>query len=222
MRGIINNNASMCAICNKEIETVDHLFLSCYDSWRIWNFWIDAWGRKLVILNNIGAFTHAWNGVINKSRSCPIWRMAFFYIIWTIWLSRNDLIFKDIVREPSLAIAPLLLKKVKPMIKWVKPPCGCMKFNVNGATRGCPREAGSLLFFFFVACSWAGTHELIVESDSSNVVKWINNPPFAQWRTRSVSCLINNLKCKFLKWKVVHTPRSMNQLVDCLAKDGVE
>ncbi|EOY19578.1 Uncharacterized protein TCM_044721 [Theobroma cacao] len=77
-------------------------------------------------------------------------------------------------------------------------------------------------FILFTTCPWAYSHELIVELDSSNVVKWCNDSSFATWRIRSTLNFINSLKHKILKWSVMHVPRSLNQLADCLAQEGVD
>lgn len=93
-KGLFNSIATLCAIFNKDIETIDHLFLRCYNSWRLWTFQIGSWDLNMVLPNNMRYFLLAQNGVITNEERNSIWCMAFFTIMWIIWYSRNDLIFK--------------------------------------------------------------------------------------------------------------------------------
>ncbi|EOY01026.1 Uncharacterized protein TCM_010958 [Theobroma cacao] len=148
-RGLINRNVALCSVCNKDIETVDHLFLRCYDSWRVWNLCNDAWAYNWVLL--------------------------------------------DVVREPFCARARAVLKKEKPKVDWVNPSNECMKFNLDKVARGCSRAVriGGVLR------DNNGTHEIIVESDSINAVKWWNDSSFALWQMR-----INQLADRLTKERV--------------------
>ncbi|XVE67532.1 hypothetical protein DITRI_Ditri08aG0168500 [Diplodiscus trichospermus] len=62
---------------------------------------------------------------------------------------------------------------------------------------------------------------LIVESDSSNVVKWLREPLTAPWKMRSIILQIENLKNMLIGWSVQHILREGNSLADSLAKTEV-
>ncbi|XVE84079.1 hypothetical protein DITRI_Ditri16bG0140400 [Diplodiscus trichospermus] len=79
------------------------------------------------------------------------------------------------------------------------------------------KEALSL----FLASQWAQTTTLIVESDSSNVVKWLRESLTAPWRMRSNIHQIENLKNMLIGWSVQHILREGDSLADSLAKTGV-
>ena len=46
----------------------------------------------------------------------------------------------------------------------------------------------------FVVTRWTPSHKLIIESDSSNVVKWLSNPSGAPWRMKRYMAHIVTLK----------------------------
>ncbi|EOY02249.1 Uncharacterized protein TCM_016779 [Theobroma cacao] len=56
------------------------------------------------------------------------------------WPPKNSSVM-DVVSDPSYAKASVVLKKNKLMTDWIKPPNGCMKFNVDETARGYPRDA---------------------------------------------------------------------------------
>ncbi|XVF80295.1 hypothetical protein PTKIN_Ptkin15bG0059300 [Pterospermum kingtungense] len=73
----------------------------------------------------------------------------------------------------------------------------------------------------FVPSSWVSSHKLLLESDSSNVVKRISNQSSVFWRLRWLINKIENLKLLISEWSVNHTQREANVVVDSLAKARV-
>ncbi|XVE85397.1 hypothetical protein DITRI_Ditri17bG0087800 [Diplodiscus trichospermus] len=74
-----------------------------------------------------------------------VWKMSFCAILWSLWLTRNDMIFKGLrfdVGQKALAPCPVNTIKSKAGNRWVKPLKGQVKFDVNGSTQGKPRPAG--------------------------------------------------------------------------------
>ncbi|WRX25035.1 Ribonuclease H domain - like 10 [Theobroma cacao] len=76
-------------------------------------------------------------------------------------------------------------------------------------------------FLLFAASPWVNSYVLIIESDSSNAVRWILKPYDSPWKFCNIIRHIENLKSKVGSWKIQHFPRSGNNLVDKLAKDGI-
>ncbi|XVF21119.1 hypothetical protein REPUB_Repub12eG0063000 [Reevesia pubescens] len=76
-------------------------------------------------------------------------------------------------------------------------------------------------FSIFSISKWAGSFGLIVESDSSNAVKWFNGHETIPWKLKKLCPLIDSLKNVVLKWKVQHVFRESNDLADGLTKVGV-
>ncbi|XVF81381.1 hypothetical protein PTKIN_Ptkin15bG0150400 [Pterospermum kingtungense] len=75
-------------------------------------------------------------------------------------------------------------------------------------------------FLLFTALQWSCSHNLVIESDSSNAVKWVNFPFVAPWAMRSFLNQIEALKSRVLNWRVVHVNREINFVVDTLAKEA--
>ena len=79
------------------------------------------------------------------------------------------------------------------------------------------REALSV----FATSRWASSHRLIIECDSSNVVKWVTNPICSPWSVRKFISHIEIFKAQVLDCEIVHILRSGNAMADALAKFGV-
>ena len=63
---------------------------------------------------------------------------------------------------------------------------------------------------------------VIVESDSTNVVKWVNQSPDDwPWTMHNELCLIKNLKATFPLISFAHTLRENNFMADSVTKQGV-
>ncbi|EOX98716.1 Uncharacterized protein TCM_007413 [Theobroma cacao] len=75
----------------------------------------------------------------------------------------------------------------------------------------------------FVASSWVNSNNIIIESDSKNVVSWISNPSKALWRLRQLILQIHSLKNRVAGgWLIKHISRSGNETADSLAKSRVD
>ena len=48
---LMDRNLVVCAFCNKETESVDHLFFSCQFLWKIWMHYYFIWGLECVMHN---------------------------------------------------------------------------------------------------------------------------------------------------------------------------
>ncbi|KAL4310177.1 hypothetical protein GQ457_01G054770 [Hibiscus cannabinus] len=94
-RGIVSVNSLMCVLYGKEPETVDHLFCNCEASWRIWQRWCSLWQIHLVFPEKVNEFVVMWDNQLIKPSLKPIWSLALFGIIWTIWLMRNEVSFNN-------------------------------------------------------------------------------------------------------------------------------
>ncbi|XVF88973.1 hypothetical protein PTKIN_Ptkin19aG0094400 [Pterospermum kingtungense] len=83
-----------CTFCGREPETVCHLFFHCTPSWCIWTLWCRIWGLQWSVGNNGWVIFQDWLQLLPKKRCNKLWRMLFGATIWSIWLKRNDMIFK--------------------------------------------------------------------------------------------------------------------------------
>ena len=73
----------------------------------------------------------------------------------------------------------------------------------------------------FASTRWASSHRLVIESDSSNVVKWMHNPNDAPWSMKRHMTHIEIYKNQLLSCDYVFIPREGNDMADVLAKSGV-
>ncbi|XVF25052.1 hypothetical protein REPUB_Repub13aG0180700 [Reevesia pubescens] len=76
-------------------------------------------------------------------------------------------------------------------------------------------------FMLFAASKWAYSHELVIEYDNSNVVKWIISTAFIPWKMRKHLSVIEIAKLEIYGWRIQHISRSFNMKADLLAKSGV-
>ncbi|XVE62164.1 hypothetical protein DITRI_Ditri06bG0096500 [Diplodiscus trichospermus] len=76
-------------------------------------------------------------------------------------------------------------------------------------------------FSLFLASLWGANHSLLIEIDSTNIVKWITEPSKVPWRLRRYVSRVEFLKTKCREWKIMHTYREGNDIADGLAKVGI-
>ena len=73
----------------------------------------------------------------------------------------------------------------------------------------------------FVSLKWIHSHRMIIESDSSNVVRRILNPNSMPWKLKIFMSHIKALKLQLGSWQKVQIPRECNDVADALAKSDV-
>ncbi|XVF44406.1 hypothetical protein PTKIN_Ptkin02bG0117800 [Pterospermum kingtungense] len=73
----------------------------------------------------------------------------------------------------------------------------------------------------FSHSQWVKDYGLKLESDFTNVVKWLNDPGSGIWRFRGIISHIEGLKNILQNWSAVHTYREGNSLADGLTKSRV-
>ncbi|OMO62830.1 reverse transcriptase [Corchorus capsularis] len=284
-RGLISFESSL---CEKEVENVEHLFFTCICSWNIWMACCRLWGIRWVVPVDPTTFFLSWYYAIDDFSKVNVWRLIFFVVIWSLWLTRNDMVFnnkhfdalqlfdliklrlswwvkaawpdsnlsfENLFRFPDVAVVKHNKAKVPRCLTWERPTSGFLKFNVDGASKGKPGPAGigGILrdengrvcmefskstgimelnedkvcairegLLVFCASRWVESHGLIVESDSSIAVKWVENPDESPWRLRKWINHICLLKRNFSSFKVCHIFREANHDADVLAKEGID
>ncbi|XVF84598.1 hypothetical protein PTKIN_Ptkin17bG0050200 [Pterospermum kingtungense] len=209
-RSLLNINDLNCAFCMKERESVNHLFLYCEFSWKVRNLWCEEWDLDLCFPSMITDFFIHWLSAIPRDKGSDIWKLGFYAILWSLWMARNDWVFngkgisipgsEKVLRDPFSWDPPPLgyfkfnfdgatfgqpgqvgvggvLRDHDESIKM----CFSNSIGVadsNLAELMAIREA----LLLFVQSRWISNVPLIVESDSSNAVKWFSNPSAAPWR----------------------------------------
>ncbi|CAN1816105.1 hypothetical protein LINPERHAP1_LOCUS27662 [Linum perenne] len=85
-----------CALCLSHLESVDHIFLHCDYSIRIWNqlsSTLSIYGPKPVSTTDL---ITAWKGMNCAVTFAPAIKVMLHAFFWLIWKERNDRIFNDI------------------------------------------------------------------------------------------------------------------------------
>ncbi|CAN1229638.1 Putative ribonuclease H protein At1g65750, partial [Linum perenne] len=86
---------NMCVLCYEDLESVDHIMLSCA-------FTLKVWARLSSRLSFYGpspidtrGFVAAWKGMNCASPFCVVMDHLLHATFWFLWLERNNRIFKD-------------------------------------------------------------------------------------------------------------------------------
>ncbi|KAK2646875.1 hypothetical protein Ddye_022070 [Dipteronia dyeriana] len=98
----------ICSLCGEGVESVDHLFLICVWSWKLWSLCMQWWGVSSYSNRSINEWLNAWGDFHHSSKRKRAWKTLFFAIIWTIWEFRNNAVFWDI--QANLGVAPDLVR----------------------------------------------------------------------------------------------------------------
>ena len=85
-----------CVICKKDNETMDHLFLNCEFSLRLWCKVLKEFSREWVIPRfSIDMLFVGQSFFLNK-KGQTLWKVATTATFWAIWLERNKRIFEEV------------------------------------------------------------------------------------------------------------------------------
>ena len=100
-------------------ETAVHMFLSCLSSFLVW-YQVARWlGWELVMPVGLAQQFEAFTGLGRAKRTRLGLLLVWYAVIWTIWASRNDLIFVGgLLREEPVVDRVKLLAW-----KWFRTKC---------------------------------------------------------------------------------------------------
>ncbi|GAU15735.1 hypothetical protein TSUD_235480 [Trifolium subterraneum] len=95
-RGVIEDvSASMCVLCGLGLESADHLFGSCNLISPIWYSILRWLCVELVPSRGVLGFFEAFLGMGTGRKDRVGWLLIWHTIVWTIWKSRNDVVFSE-------------------------------------------------------------------------------------------------------------------------------
>ncbi|KAF7815200.1 reverse transcriptase [Senna tora] len=153
-RAILNRRTThippYCPLCNYEPESIDHILRNCFHSKRVWD--TNGFSSSDPIAFN------TWlkhNATLDNAHLLGIpHNLVFIYTLWSIWLARNSLLFKDkpfcanLTAKQGLKSAAELfflgsqnIRSTVPVpinIKWHPPADSWVKLNTDGACTGNP------------------------------------------------------------------------------------
>ena len=112
-----------CPLCKSDEESIDHLFLHCKRAAEIWSICMAWWGVSWCVSNCLPEWAAGWFGLCPLVRQGRAWNALFFAIIWTIWESRNNMVFRnsDLVVSHAIDI-------IKFRVAW------WFKYHTNGCS----------------------------------------------------------------------------------------
>ena len=193
------------------------------------------------------------------------WKILFPQVVWTLWLYRNKAIFQTkkievgtsaccIKKEVEFyAIVPNGPNKPRQMqvqVRWLKPPSGWTKLNIDGSVLGSPMKAGGggvlrssdgewVASFMrklgnmssIVAKLWAlkdglnvakqlGIENICIEMDAVFIVHLVSSPSVVNLMLEPLLTDCRNLIKTFPNHMVTHVFKEANGCVDCLARMG--
>ena len=90
----------LCPLCGVEEETSDHIMWRCGKKQPVW--WLCAgWvGDATVRPAVTGAHLVRFDCVSFNKEQKRAWRLVWFAAVWTIWLGRNNLVFRGVSFDP--------------------------------------------------------------------------------------------------------------------------
>lgn len=84
-----------CELCQKEGESVDHLFFHCSFTREIWCKMWEKWKINWVMKKSIKDIIWQWNYPTKCQIIKNLWSLTLLMICWGIWKERNNRIFRE-------------------------------------------------------------------------------------------------------------------------------
>lgn len=121
-----------------------HVFLDCLavkEFWLLLGLDTSRWNNFSNWLTNIrDQNTILKSGIIS-------WKDIFPFVIWTIWINRNNNLYNNTTNKAVLHYAynqtveyklltekePVMHQKILIYVNWIKPLCGYIKLNIDGS-----------------------------------------------------------------------------------------
>ncbi|CAN1732046.1 hypothetical protein LINPERHAP1_LOCUS1453, partial [Linum perenne] len=92
--------ANRCALCNSNLESVEHLFLDCEFASQIWTLISSKLSIHGPFSYSIEGFIEGWKGLNCLLSFSSVMKVLLHAVFWFIWKERNDRIFRDLVNLP--------------------------------------------------------------------------------------------------------------------------
>ncbi|CAN1782833.1 hypothetical protein LINPERHAP1_LOCUS16042 [Linum perenne] len=100
--------ANRCALCKRDLESVDHLFIHCPFAYAIW----DRVSSKLSMFgprnNSVRDLLEAWKGMNCTPTFAEASKVVIHGVFWYIWLERNARVFNDVRFSVTQVVARIL------------------------------------------------------------------------------------------------------------------
>ncbi|XP_017979659.1 PREDICTED: uncharacterized protein LOC108662698 [Theobroma cacao] len=92
--GVLAVDDANCSFRTSQLETPFHVLFDCTIAWKTWSSCCCLWGITWVQPGDVLSFFRAWFELPMPTGKRDTWRMLFFATLWTLWLCRNQVIFR--------------------------------------------------------------------------------------------------------------------------------
>ncbi|KAK2648312.1 hypothetical protein Ddye_015801 [Dipteronia dyeriana] len=84
-----------CKLCNNGKESMNHVFLYCIWTWKLWTTCMNRWNVVFCSNGDNKGWWENWVGMVPATKYLRAWEVMFYAVVWTVWESRNQVIFND-------------------------------------------------------------------------------------------------------------------------------
>ncbi|GKV26097.1 hypothetical protein SLEP1_g35450 [Rubroshorea leprosula] len=161
-RGIIQDIADCkCILCGLVSEDSNHLFIHCKIAWGLWNSCYRWWGSKQVLDRDCGRVFEQHPFIFNIKEVRRGWECIWFSVIWSIWLARNEKLFRGKEVESGRLLELVQVRSFKwikgkrrgslfTVSDWILNPVSCLNpsqfpFSMKTTNKGNKLDYGKIL-----------------------------------------------------------------------------
>ncbi|CAN0892091.1 hypothetical protein LINGRAHAP2_LOCUS17349 [Linum grandiflorum] len=92
-RGLVVPN--WCVLCERDVEPVSHIFLSCPFSRKVWEFFSSTLSISGPLHSDKYGVIRSWKAMNGFDRFQKVMEVLLHAFCWFIWLERNSRVFRD-------------------------------------------------------------------------------------------------------------------------------
>ena len=108
--GMVQMAFANCPLCGGDgSESINHLFLHCVWSWRLWSATMSWWE---ISNGDFSSWWAGWMSFCSSKSKARAWNVLFSAVCWTIWEVQNSLVFGGKKAFLSLALDSICFRVV--------------------------------------------------------------------------------------------------------------
>ncbi|CAL5393757.1 unnamed protein product [Camellia sinensis] len=119
--------ATDCPFCSAVVESVDHLFVQCFQIWKVWRYLLHWWNLCWVSPATANDVLSWWLGTKHKKTMKKIWMLAPVAMLWSTWKLRNEVVFNG--KQPDMNELGEVVKVRVGL--WVKSSMPSVQYSVH-------------------------------------------------------------------------------------------